>query len=677
MTKSWEDIRPEACRLYLSGQTLSQVRIEIEAKFDFKAACVRSSQSFKVESELIYLSRPRSYRLYFKKWGITRSAQIEKLKGHTSTSVAQSTVEHDEGDLESGHNGTAGFERAHSMPIEARPSETSTELLRHQFQSLQTNALPSIADAFWTFEIRKTESIYGELRIAAEFQRHQILQKQIFKDGYDNVLHYVARTDDYWTLNYVVEFMQTETLSIDITSSKRRTALEIAIHMGRQVMVKTLLDAKASLSRANDDGQQPLHFAISVVADSVICRLLLDYGAKADETYFPRNRQPISPMEMALDQFLLSSNENKKDVLCAILQELVSHEAKSSFDNTKNEPLAKFIKATAQLDVSSPSVRQKQTQPAVLLGYYLSAGRNPLGWFPKYHCPASECKSLAAFIFSHTPKSGLSAILIEISDMTRYGLDLASVLARPCSMRYSSAQDPSINDLLNVLLRRMRNQNVIGFIRTGLLREMVEDTPRKKLLERLRTLIESGYVCEQDCTEALSWIGDIEESDFRLSFAELLLSRIGPTMDIVHKSLADLFFGQRLPQFHDLTEDVRLHERVRNQVLPALGISSSQKNEECIEQGVMHAFTRLLLEKKISTLDGSASAIIYTASRLRQRYRLSDIPISRELLLELQRPATRTKRRFGNVPRSEATGSPDSIMNDHPDYPTPESTRSY
>jgi hypothetical protein len=41
MTKSWEGIREEACRLYLSGKPLSQVQKQIEAKFGFKAAWVQ------------------------------------------------------------------------------------------------------------------------------------------------------------------------------------------------------------------------------------------------------------------------------------------------------------------------------------------------------------------------------------------------------------------------------------------------------------------------------------------------------------------------------------------------------------------------------------------------------------------------------------------------------------
>ena len=43
MTKSWEEVRKEACRLYLSGKTLSEVREHIEAKFNFKASCVYES----------------------------------------------------------------------------------------------------------------------------------------------------------------------------------------------------------------------------------------------------------------------------------------------------------------------------------------------------------------------------------------------------------------------------------------------------------------------------------------------------------------------------------------------------------------------------------------------------------------------------------------------------------
>jgi hypothetical protein len=38
MTKLWEDVREEACRLYLSGKTLSEVKDHLESKFNFKAS---------------------------------------------------------------------------------------------------------------------------------------------------------------------------------------------------------------------------------------------------------------------------------------------------------------------------------------------------------------------------------------------------------------------------------------------------------------------------------------------------------------------------------------------------------------------------------------------------------------------------------------------------------------
>lgn len=353
------------------------------------------------EAILTCSDSPRSYRLHFKRWGITKDAQLKELRGNVPTSGIHNAIERSEGDLQSRSNGVAASERAQSLPADAGTLETSTELLRQSFQGLQTSTLPSIADAFWTVGTTfRLQSIYGDLRIAAEFQRYQILEEHTFLDGHDNVLHYVATTDDYWTLSYVVEFMQTTNKSVDVVSSKRRTALEIAIHMGRQTTVKTLLDAKASVEKFNQDGQQPLHFAIAVVADSVICRLLLEYGANANTSL---QRQPSSPMHMTLERFMRSRSDREKDKLCGILQELIDHKAQIDFNGVSSEPLIKFIKAATELDSTSPSVRQQQTRPSSLLGYYLSADRNPLCWFPKYHCPAFECKSLAGTSKQYLP----------------------------------------------------------------------------------------------------------------------------------------------------------------------------------------------------------------------------------------------------------------------------------
>ncbi len=42
MTKSWDDVRQEASRLYVQGATLSQVQARLESNFGFRASWVVS-----------------------------------------------------------------------------------------------------------------------------------------------------------------------------------------------------------------------------------------------------------------------------------------------------------------------------------------------------------------------------------------------------------------------------------------------------------------------------------------------------------------------------------------------------------------------------------------------------------------------------------------------------------
>ena len=623
-------------------------------------------------------NRPRSYRLHFKKWGITRASQLKELRDYTSGTGGRNNIGPDGGDPPEGIGWISGSERAHSLPPEPRPLDTSTEHVRQRLQGLQATTFSSNPDTFWTIgPTFKLESMHRSLRGATESDCREILEQIRFENGQDNVLHYTAMADDAWTLNCIIDFMQSRSLSVDVLSSRRRTSLEIAIQMGRKSNVKLLLDARASLTRRNDNGQQPLHFAISVLADPKICRLLVDRGANVNIPYTPSEHVAISPMHLALERFLESKKDHDKDILCATLQELIDHGAQINLSGTQREtPLIKFIKASTELSSTSSANRQEQIRPSSLLGYYLNADRNPLCWFPKYHCPAVECKSLAAFIFAHTPKSGLSAILIESSDLVMYGLDLVRVLLSPCTMRYSNAEDPTVNELLRDLLQKMRVQNIHGPLPPGLLRQIVDQTPKKKRLERLETLLSSGYVGENESREALTWLNDIDDSGFRLSFAELLLSQFNTALHPAYFNMTAYLFNQKSSRFQDFTDEPQLHERLREEVLPRLEITDRRESEDCIVQCVVHVLTKFMLENKMRRDIAPAGLVIYVASRLRQRYQLPDIPVARPLLLELQYVALQQNKHLSGALGSESAGTPDSYMSDSATCLTPESARS-
>ena len=339
-------------------------------------------------------------------------------------------------------------------------------------------------------------------------------------------------------------------------------------------------------------------------------------------------------MNMVLEWFMDSRIGREQDTLRRVLQKLADHGAQINSNGAgRASSLIKFVKASTELESTSLSTRQKPIRPSSLLGCFLSANRNPLCWFPKEYCPAHECKSFAAFIFAHTPNSGLSALLIESSDMTQYGLDLVRVLLKPCRLRYSSANDPSIDDLLRNLLKRMRNEGVLDSLERGLLNYVIQDTPRKERLEHLETLLESNYISEDECKEALSQLGQHDEP-FRLAWAERLFSQSGLAAQI--QDSISHFFNQGSSRMQFLTDDQNTRERFQDYVLDSLSISTPDpQSAKCIVRSVVHVFTKLVLEGKHERELASTEEIISTAACLRRQYELPDTTIANDLLLAL------------------------------------------
>ena len=277
-------------------------------------------------------------------------------------------------------------------------------------------------------------------------------------------------------------------------------------------------------------------------------------------------------------------------------------------------------------------------RPSLLVYYFLSADRNPLCWFPKQYCSAHECKLLAAFVFAHTPKSGLPAMLIESSDQMKYGLDLVHVLLKPCTMRYSSAEDPTTNDLLRDLLRKMKDQHVSGYLEPGLLRHVLERTPKKKRLERLEILVSFGRVSETECREALTRLSNEPDDTLQLSLAEpLLVPLLDPTHDMprLYDNSTSYLSNQSSSQIQRSSENQRARETLKECILPQCGVSPCNESENHIVRSVVHVYTKHMLEGNVSRHDTSADRIIFIASHLRQVFGLPDVPVAKDLLLAL------------------------------------------
>lgn len=105
------------------------------------------------------------------------------------------------------------------------------------------------------------------------------LRQASFHVGEDNILHYASTKDGDTELAYVIEYMQSCDISLDIVDRRCRTALELAIRSDQCSHVEMLLDADEGLALVNEGGQHLLHVAIHAGASQSTCGVLLDYGA--------------------------------------------------------------------------------------------------------------------------------------------------------------------------------------------------------------------------------------------------------------------------------------------------------------------------------------------------------------------------------------------------------------
>jgi hypothetical protein len=215
----------------------------------------------------------------------------------------------------------------------------------------------------------------------------------------------------------------------------------------------------------------------------------------------------------------------------------------------------------------------------------------------------------------------------------------------------------------------MRSEGVSGPLKHGLLNHVVQETPKKKRLERLEILLTSGYISEDECREALTRLEEHDEP-FRLAFAELLLAQSGLTHDTpgAYQGFSSYFFNQKSSRMQDLTDDRHARERFKDHTLNNLGISPpSPESGECIARCVVHVFTKLMLEGKMGRSIASAERIIYLAFRLREQYQLPDIPVAKHLLLELQHITLLYNKHLRGALSSETSDyaeSPETVMSD-------------
>ena len=505
------------------------------------------------------------------------------------------------------------------------------------------------------------ESTYGALEAATKgAQVVQILSTIPFVNGTNTILHHAVTKDGSWVLDCIIDFMQTSDISIDILNGAKRTALEVAIKAMKRAPVEKLLEAGASIFRRNEKQQQPLHFAISEASSAEICRTLLQHGADVDAP-LPQTGWTLNPVSMTMDGYLHARDEAEEDDSCAILEVLLGHGAQIYVGDGQGKiPLMNFLKAWMQWDSVKKPLHGISVRRAAPFVHYLRTGRNPLCWFPGQYCPARECNSFASFIFAHTPGSGLAEMLIETTDIFKYGLDLLPVLMSPCTSRCISQRDPSVNRLLQDLLQRLHNQGILSSEIDGVLAPALTQAPADEKVAISKTLVDWRIISESEAKKTWSVLNAMEET-VRMRLAEVLLAPLPP--EFYHLIISRFLDSDRIfrPDWSTLNED-EAHEGLRDHVIAWFGLSAEDPgNGDLVAQCVIHVMTKSLLSGCTFGYSLSIKQQVFGAALLRERYGLPPVPVDNELLLALRSPSVEEEHTPMSGP-SEDTDSYDIPM---------------
>jgi len=275
------------------------------------------------------------------------------------------------------------------------------------------------------------ESLYLDLRQAETGKQvRDILALTRFVSGEDCLLHYAATQGERWTLEYLIDYMNVRDINLDIEDSQHRTALEFAIGAGQKGAVELLLDSGASIQRWNSSDQQPLHYAIQV-SSSDICMVLLQHGANVNAPLPQTRHTYCSSIAITMERLARTQAKQERDDLARIFEVLLTYGAVITQSSGDTEPTRlDFLQSWYEWDPLSfhPS-------------HYLRSDFHPLCWFSREYCPGRECTSLAAFVFCHTPGSGLAELLVQTTDVEKYGHDLLHAILSPCARRITTEAD--------------------------------------------------------------------------------------------------------------------------------------------------------------------------------------------------------------------------------------------
>lgn len=484
------------------------------------------------------------------------------------------------------------------------------------------------------YSLSENESILVNLQRATTGTRiTQLLETAFSNSTEDSLLHYAVTRADMWTLEYILDYIPSIGFDIDTEDLQHRTPLERAISGRRSESVDLLLRFGANVRRRNRDNQLPLHFAILEDSLPEVVESLIQYGAEVSAALTRKHHDNTPPVHLAIERLVVLESQAAKDNMASIVDTLLNRGADISLgDPNSGSAASEFLNTFA---------RWKQPLRSFRLSYFLRADRNPMCWIPRKYCSGGQCRSMASFVFSHTPNSGLSSLLVQSADVRKHGHDLLLALLSPCSWQAKSKNDASTHDLVEDLLKRMRSENA-DLAENHIMSHILDHSPEPDKL----TLIDMLYQWElTTSTEARNILKDLPkwDEDFRLRLSEHLIHQLSQESEIswpgvLGNGLMTRYFGNGRMFLRHQTMSEAARREVQNQVIGSLGMDPHHLTDEasfCIIQSFMHLFTKSLLQGGTFGLQVSNQQRVFGAVQLRQSYKLPPLPVPDELVLSV------------------------------------------
>jgi len=411
MTKTWEAVREETCRLYSEGRSLEYIRKHLLRERHFAAST-------------------RAFRLKLKAWKVKRSESACSSCG---------SLPHDE------------KTRCDSGVFLAPPpnvSESSTD---------------ELADNAGLAERKSLGCVYEDLlqahKSADQALQGTILRTCIFSEARTSILHYAAkepqREGRHAVIAKILVHLQRLGHSLDIRDELGQTALEIAIKTDQSVLVGMLLERGASVEQLNAQGQQPLHIALDTEAFASINSHLLENGADPNLSLL-KSQKAIKPLTFAIDRLAQESARapNTFDGSCLkwfkTISKLLEHGAMPKTEDLKSV-ICLFNK---YWHLSSASEELLECVKPILQVYFRS------GLDPAQAVSASERDSLAHSAFHHAQNNSLATFTIEEADLQKHGCGLVRYILTTSECPKCPYPTPNLDEALRMLLEEMTSLNI-------------------------------------------------------------------------------------------------------------------------------------------------------------------------------------------------------------------------